>query len=109
MAKTVPHPPRTQARALVAKTAKKYDELKATVNDAKQSDDERYAARLELQQLPRNAYPTRLRNRCELTGRPRGRSASSAWAATRCANSPSRATSPVSSRPAGNGTQEISQ
>ena len=57
---------------LVAKFAKKYAELKAIANDAKQSDEERYAARLELQKLPRNAYPTRLRNRCELTGRPRG-------------------------------------
>jgi small subunit ribosomal protein S14 len=36
------------------------------------SDEERYAARLELQKLPRNANPTRLRNRCALTGRPRG-------------------------------------
>jgi small subunit ribosomal protein S14 len=57
---------------LVAKYAKKYAELKATANDAKKSDEERYAARLELQQLPRNANPTRQRNRCELTGRPRG-------------------------------------
>ena len=57
---------------LVAKHAKKYAELKAVIDDAKRSDDERYAARLELQQLPRNAYPTRLRNRCGLTGRPRG-------------------------------------
>ena len=57
---------------LVAKYKKKYDELKATANDAKKSDEERYAARLELQKLPRNAYPTRLRNRCEMTGRPRG-------------------------------------
>jgi len=57
---------------LVAKYAKKYAELKAIVDDAKKSDDERYAARLELQKLPRNANPTRLRNRCELTGRPRG-------------------------------------
>jgi len=57
---------------LVAKYKKKYDELKATANDAKKSDDERYAARLELQKLPRNAYPTRHRNRCELTGRGRG-------------------------------------
>lgn len=57
---------------LVAKYKKKYDELKAIANDAKKSDEERYAARLELQKLPRNAYPTRLRNRCELTGRPRG-------------------------------------
>ena len=57
---------------LVAKYAKKYAELKAVIDNAKKSDDERYAARLELQQLPRNANPTRLRNRCELTGRPRG-------------------------------------
>ena len=57
---------------LVAKYAKKYAELKAIISDAKRSDEERYAARLELQKLPRNANPTRLRNRCELTGRPRG-------------------------------------
>ena len=57
---------------LVAKFAKKYAELKATANDAKKSDEERYGARLELQKLPRNANPTRQRNRCELTGRPRG-------------------------------------
>jgi small subunit ribosomal protein S14 len=57
---------------LVAKHAKKYSELKSVANDAAKSDEERYAARLELQKLPRNAYPTRLRNRCELTGRPRG-------------------------------------
>jgi small subunit ribosomal protein S14 len=57
---------------LVAKYAKKYAALKAIIDDAKKSDDERYAARLELQKLPRNAYPTRLRNRCGLTGRPRG-------------------------------------
>lgn len=57
---------------LVAKFAKKHAELSAVANDAKKSDEERYAARLELQKLPRNSYPTRLRNRCELTGRPRG-------------------------------------
>jgi len=57
---------------LVAKFAKKYNELKTIANDAKKSDEERYLARLELQKLPRNAFPTRLRNRCELTGRPRG-------------------------------------
>ena len=57
---------------LVAKFAKKYAELKAVIDDQKRSEEERYAARLELQQLPRNAYPTRLRNRCGLTGRPRG-------------------------------------
>jgi small subunit ribosomal protein S14 len=57
---------------LVAKYAKKYAELKAVIDDAKRSEEERYAARLELQKLPRNANPTRLRNRCEITGRPRG-------------------------------------
>jgi small subunit ribosomal protein S14 len=57
---------------LVAKFAKKYAELKGIANDAKKSDEERYAARLELQKLPRNAYPTRQRARCSLTGRPRG-------------------------------------
>jgi small subunit ribosomal protein S14 len=57
---------------LVAKYAKKYAELKAIIDDAKRSDEERSAARLALQQLPRNAYPTRMRKRCGLTGRPRG-------------------------------------
>lgn len=57
---------------LAAKYAKKYAELKAIIGDAKKSDEERYLARLELQKLPRNANPTRQRNRCELTGRPRG-------------------------------------
>ncbi len=64
---------REEKRAqLVAKHAKKYAELKAIIADAKKSDEERYAARLELQKLPRNANPTRARNRCALTGRPRG-------------------------------------
>ncbi len=57
---------------LVAKYAKKFAELKAIIDDSSKSDEERYAARLELQKLPRNANPTRLRNRCNLTGRPRG-------------------------------------
>jgi len=56
----------------VAKYAKKYAELKAIANDAKRSDEERAAARAALQKLPRNANPTRQRNRCEMTGRPRG-------------------------------------
>ena len=69
----VSHIQRELKRArLVAKYAKKYAELKAVINDAQKSDEERYAARLELQKLPRNANPTRQRNRCELTGRSRG-------------------------------------
>ncbi len=57
---------------LVAKYAKKFAELKAIIDDQSKSDDERYLARLALQKLPRNANPTRLRSRCEITGRPRG-------------------------------------
>jgi small subunit ribosomal protein S14 len=57
---------------LVAKYSKKYNELKATIGDMSNSEEARYAARLELQKLPRNANPTRQRNRCGLTGRPRG-------------------------------------
>ena len=57
---------------LVAKYAEKHAELKAIANDAKRSDEERDAARQGLQSLPRNANPTRPRNRCEITGRPRG-------------------------------------
>jgi small subunit ribosomal protein S14 len=57
---------------LAAKYAKKYAELKGIAGDARKSDEERAAARLALQKLPRNANPTRQRNRCEITGRPRG-------------------------------------
>ena len=57
---------------LVAKYAAKHAELKAIANDAKRSDEERAAARLGLQMIPRNANPTRQRNRCAITGRPRG-------------------------------------
>ena len=57
---------------LVAKYAKKHAEFKSIANDAKKSDEERAAARMGLQMLPRNANPTRQRNRCEITGRPRG-------------------------------------
>jgi small subunit ribosomal protein S14 len=56
----------------VAKYAAKRAELLATINDSALSDDDRMAARLKLQQLPRNASPSRQRNRCALTGRPRG-------------------------------------
>ena len=59
-------------RELVKKYAKKRAALVAIINNTKASDDDRFAARLKLQQLPRNANPTRLRNRCAITGRPRG-------------------------------------
>ena len=57
---------------LVAKYAAKRAALKAIIDDQQKSEEERYGARLELQQLPRNANPTRQRNRCAITGRPRG-------------------------------------
>jgi len=57
---------------LVAKYSKRREALIAIIENSKVSDEVRFAARLKLQQLPRNANPTRLRNRCALTGRPRG-------------------------------------
>jgi small subunit ribosomal protein S14 len=56
----------------VAKYAAKRAQLFAVINDAKLSDEDRMEARQKLQQLPRNASPSRQRNRCSLTGRPRG-------------------------------------
>ena len=59
-------------RALVKKFAKRREALEAIINNPRVSEEDRYAARLKVQQLPRNANPTRLRNRCAMTGRPRG-------------------------------------
>lgn len=50
----------------------KRKELRAKVRDEKLSEEERFEAQLKLQSLPRNACENRVRNRCELTGRPRG-------------------------------------
>jgi small subunit ribosomal protein S14 len=55
-----------------ARYAQKRAEIKARVRDPNLSIEERRAALLELQKLPRDASPTRQRNRCGLTGRPRG-------------------------------------
>ena len=51
--------------------AAKRAELKAMAVDNKLSPEDRFGARLKLAKLPRNSSPTRIRNRCELTGRPR--------------------------------------
>lgn len=59
-------------QALVKKFSRKRAELVAIIEDQSRSEEDRYQARLKLQLLPRNSSPTRLRNRCELTGRPRG-------------------------------------
>jgi small subunit ribosomal protein S14 len=59
-------------REMVKKYAAKRAELVAVINDVSRSDEERFEARLKFQALPRNSSPVRLRNRCKLTGRPRG-------------------------------------
>lgn len=59
-------------RRMVKKFAAKRQALKAIINDVNQDDAARMDARLELQTLPRNASESRLRNRCQITGRPRG-------------------------------------
>jgi small subunit ribosomal protein S14 len=58
--------------ATVMKYAAKRAELKAIIDDQTRSMDERMDAMKRLQALPRNASPVRLRNRCDITGRPRG-------------------------------------
>ena len=59
-------------KLLVKKYAAKYARLKAIADDKSLGDTERLMARLKLAELPRNANPTRVRNRCVTTGRPRG-------------------------------------
>ena len=61
-----------QRREMVKKFAPKRQALRDAANNQSLSPEERYEARLKLQKLPRNASPVRVRNRCALTGRPRG-------------------------------------
>jgi small subunit ribosomal protein S14 len=58
-------------RRLVKLKSAKRNALKAVANDENLSLEERFDARLKLAQMPRNSSPTRIRNRCEVTGRPR--------------------------------------
>ena len=58
-------------KKLVAQTAAKYAKLKAIADDESKDETERLIARLKMAELPRNGNPTRVRNRCELTGRSR--------------------------------------
>jgi small subunit ribosomal protein S14 len=59
-------------RKISARDAVKRALLKATARDLSLSQEERFTARLKLAKMPRNGSQTRVRNRCELTGRPRG-------------------------------------
>ena len=59
-------------RRLAAKFEAKRTQLKAVIQDREQPDDERFMAVLKLAEIPRNSSKTRIRNRCLVTGRPRG-------------------------------------
>lgn len=59
-------------RKTVEKYAARRAQIIEIINDSTRSDEERSEARAKLQKLPRDASPVRLRNRCALTGRPRG-------------------------------------
>ena len=72
MAKTALINCEQKRRETVKKYAAKRAELLATIGNQRLPDEERDAARVTLQKLPRDASPVRLRNRCRLTGRPRG-------------------------------------
>ena len=72
MAKTSMIEKNEMRRKLAKKYAGKRARLRAIVKNKKLSMEERFAAVLKLQQLPRNSARERVRNRCELTGRPRG-------------------------------------
>ncbi len=59
-------------KKLVKKYANKYARLKAIADDESLDEGERLIARLKMAEIPRNGNPTRVRNRCATTGRPRG-------------------------------------
>lgn len=71
MAKTGMIERNDKRRKMVARDAQKRADLKEIANNKELPMEERFAARLKLAQLPRNGSPTRVRNRCEVTGRPR--------------------------------------
>ena len=71
MAKTSAVEKNKKRRNLVARYAGKRAELKKTIMDQSVSLEERFRAQLQLAELPRNSSKTRVRNRCEITGRPR--------------------------------------
>ncbi|MBT3529502.1 MAG: 30S ribosomal protein S14 [Gammaproteobacteria bacterium] len=72
MAKTSMIARENKRTKLVAKYAEKRAAIKAVLNDANASDEEKWDAQVSLQKLPRDASPVRQRNRCRITGRPHG-------------------------------------
>ncbi len=71
MAKTSSVEKNNRRRKLAAQYAEKRKRLKEIADDLKRPAEERFAARIKLAEMPRNSSPTRIRNRCEITGRPR--------------------------------------
>ena len=71
MAKTSAINRNNKRRKMVAQFAERRAALKNTANDESASMEERFQARLKLAELPRNSSKVRIRNRCEITGRPR--------------------------------------
>ncbi len=71
MAKTSSVEKNKHRRKMVARFASKRAELKRVSNDQSLTLEERFQARLKLAELPRNSSPVRIRNRCEISGRPR--------------------------------------
>ena len=72
MAKTSAMEKNKRRARMVARDEAKRAALKAIIKDRQRPLEERFAAQIKLSKLPRNGAATRLRNRCELTGRPRG-------------------------------------
>jgi small subunit ribosomal protein S14 len=62
----------TKREQLVAKYAEKRAALKAIILNVDSSDEDRWSAQIQLQKLPRDSSKSRLRNRCQITGRPHG-------------------------------------
>ena len=71
MAKTSSIEKNEHRRRLVARKSAKRKRLKAVINDRTKPMEERFAAQMKLAEMPRNSSKTRIRNRCEITGRPR--------------------------------------
>jgi small subunit ribosomal protein S14 len=71
MAKTSSIDKNRKRTQLVKRLAAKRARLKAVASDKELAPEERFAARLKLAEMPRNSSATRIKNRCELTGRPR--------------------------------------
>ncbi len=72
MAKTGKKEMNQRRRALVNRFKDKREALKAIAQDRSKAMDERFEAQIKLAELPRNSSKVRIRNRCEMTGRPRG-------------------------------------